>query len=211
MLDKCVYSFERLEKAKYNFVVAKKMNLTEITLNFTKDEFHHIMGFHYLKDLRNSLNSKRLFNDIKANKITLDHLKRSQFFKQVESRILAVPDIIKHLENDNVILKYIEKRNPYSKINADYLIESTIDDKTCCIFLRKRNDKDENTYCVCSFFVKGDTEYIGEKLSWLLKEKVFIESEKKKELFRHSNYQDVFEEVAVTKNNTNRTKGELKK
>ena len=98
----------------------------------------------------------------------------------VEERIKAFQKVELLLDNKNIIFKYIQNKNKYSKIDADYLIEVKISDKTYYIFLRKR--KNGVTYKLCSFFEK-QSEYYGEKTYWLYKEKIDTITKDRKIIF----------------------------
>ena len=80
------------------------------------------------------------------------------------------------IETENTILRYVKYKNPYSKIVADYMIESTVGEVTAYIFLKKRSKNEDNsTYAVISFFLKDHVEYRGETRYWLLKERIKLE------------------------------------
>ena len=176
ILEQCVQAFEKLFYVHYHFQISKSKNLLDITLEFEKSDFKHLVGLQYLKDIAMSRNSEKVFDDIKNNKIKYEVIEKSDFFYNVEdsyadvsSRMKHFPKLAEYIENDNLILRYVKKRNPYSKINADYVIESTIDSVTVYIFLR---EKSNGNYCVCSFFVKDQVQYAGEAAYWMLKEKI---------------------------------------
>lgn len=89
----------------------------------------------------------------------------------VEERIKAFQKVELLLDNKNIIFKYIKNKNKYSQIDADYLIEVKISDKTYYIFLRKR--KNGITYKLCSFFEK-QSEYYGEKIDTITKDRKIL-------------------------------------
>lgn len=146
-----------------------------------------MIGLQYLKDIAISRNSSRLFDEIKAGKITYDKISKSTFFYNVNesyaaasSRINQFPNLKEFLETDNWILKYIKKRNPYSKINADFMIESTYNGVTMYIFLRKKSN---GNYCICSFFNKCAVTYRGEAAYWLLKKRIHLSTNEAEIIF----------------------------
>lgn len=62
-----------------------------------------------------------------------------------------------------------------SMIDAEYLIKSTYNNISAHIFIRKRS-KQEDNYCICSFFTNPKTLYIGQKAYWQYKAKIHCSS-----------------------------------
>lgn len=196
LLEKCVKSFEEMLPVKYRFHIARKYNVIELLLDFEVSDFKHLVGLQYLRDVAMSRNSTKVYTAIKKNKLTYDIIEKSAFFEKVDDsyanvkeRMTYFPLLNEFIESENIILRYVKKKNPYSKINADYVIESTVRGVTVYIFLRKRDESDENSsYAAVSFFVKDLITYRGETRYWLLKEK--IEAEYIKILYRKEGYEN---------------------
>lgn len=180
ILEKCICSFEKMLPVKYRFHISRKRNVTEIILDFEVTDFKHLIGLQYLRDVAMSRNSEKVYTAIKQKKLTYDKLQKSAFFEKVDNsyanikeRMTYFPLLNEFIESENVILRYIREKNPYSKIDADYVIESSVRDVTAYIFLRKRKESDKNSsYAAISFFLKDQIEYHGEARYWLLKEKI---------------------------------------
>ena len=79
-----------------------------------------------------------------------------------------------YIESDNVVFKYIKNRNMYSSIRADFMLKSTVNQKTAFLFFRQRNNED--TYCICSFFVNPKNEYFGARAYWIYKSRIYLET-----------------------------------
>ena len=196
LLEKCVKSFEEMLPVKYRFHIARKYNVIELLLDFEVSDFKHLVGLQYLRDIAMSRNSTKVYTAIKKNKLTYDIIEKSAFFEKVDDsyanvkeRMTYFPLLNEFIESKNIILRYVKKKNPYSKINADYVIESTVRGVTVYIFLRKRDESDENSsYAAVSFFVKDQITYRGETRYWLLKEK--IEAEYIEILYRKEGYEN---------------------
>jgi hypothetical protein len=158
-------------------------------------DFKHLVGLQYLQDVAMSRNSEKVYTAIKENRLTYDKIEKSAFFKKVDDSYANVKERMMYfswldefIESKNVILRYVKKKNPYSKIKADYMIESTVRGVTVYIFLRKRSESDENSsYAAVSFFVKDQITYQGETRYWLLKEK--IEAEYIETLYQKEGYE----------------------
>ncbi len=176
ILEQCVQAFEKIFYVNYHFQISKSKNLLDLTLEFEKSDFKHLVGLQNLRDIAMSRNSEKVFDDIKNNKIKYAIIEKSDFYynsndsyADVSSRMNHFPQLAEYIENENLVLKYVKKRNPYSKIDADYVIESTIDEVTVYLFLRQKSN---GNYCVCSFFLKDKVQYAGEPAYWMLKEKI---------------------------------------
>lgn len=203
ILEQCIASFEKLFSIQYHFQISKNRKITDILLEFEKTDFKHLVGLQYLRDVAMSRNSERVFEAIKSGKISFEIINNSAFYQcvkdsyaNVSKRMELFPKLEKFIENDNVMLKYVKKRNPYSKIDADYVIESDLDGTTAYIFLRK---KANGKYGVCSFFEKAQVVYQGENTYWIRKEKMDLKTGKKEVLFakKTSNREAVMEKNQI--------------
>ena len=177
-LHKSAEVFYNMLSKKYIMKLSHKKNLVEIVLDFRMEDFFHLVGFQYLTDIKFNKSYRQVFRQVLNGKITDDSLRKSAFYRQVENNYVIVEERIKAfqkvellLDNKNIIFKYIKNKNKYSKIDADYLIEVKISDKTYYIFLRKR--KNSITYKLCSFFEK-QSEYYGEKIDTITKDRKIL-------------------------------------
>lgn len=177
-------NFGKLIKNEYRFKVKKNTELIEIVLHFKEEDFHHLVGMQYLTDIRIPKNKEIAFSKILDKDITYDYVSSSKLFENikdcyadVKSRIHCFQAIEEYLDTKNLIFKYIKDKNKYSKIKADFMIESCINHDTVYIFIKKRNEKDENSkYVLCSFFKKGKVTYCGDRVFWKYKEKYDVET-----------------------------------
>lgn len=169
-------NFKELMNCNYDFIIVCNKQKSDIKLTFESKDFYHLVGFQYLKDIDIPKNEKQLFKKIESLKITDEYLGKSVFYTKVDysyanvkERISGFKDVDKFIENKNIICRYIKTNNPSSAIKADYLIKSTLYNRTAYMFLRKRSKGDE--YCMCSFFMQPQNEYIGQKTYRLYKAK----------------------------------------
>lgn len=175
----CAVNFKKLLNSEYRFKVAKNSQILDIVLDFSVEDFHHLVGFKYLKELDIPRNKKLAFNSVLIKKITYDFVSTSKFFFNVEnsyadikSRIHCFQAVEEYLDTKNIIFKYVRDKNKYSHIDADFLIQSSLNHNTVYIFLKKRNPMDENSkYVMCSFFKKDLVIYYGDSVFWKYKEK----------------------------------------
>lgn len=198
IIYECAAKFIALENCEYRFVVSQKRKSREIFLNFRDSDFFHLAGLHYLTDINIPQNRQTtLKNIIEKGIITDNLLHKSRFYqssnphRDIKSRIEELRFLEEYLDTDNLIRIYNTKNDKYlqSHIRADYLIESQFKGSkdTVYIFLKKRNAT-SNYFCIVSFFKKGTVTYGGDKLYWMLKEK--IKSTGSVILYRHNTYID---------------------
>lgn len=181
-------NFQDLMNYKYSFIIANKKKVYKIHLTFFAKDFYHLAGFQYLKDIDIPKNPTTFYEKINAIKITDTYLETSTNYEKVDDSYTNVKDRIwglqfleKYLDNKNIICKYVKYMNKYSAIQADYLITSVVNHKTAYIFLRKR--KNEDSYCICSFFIESKAEYKGIKVYWLYKSKININTKMEEILY----------------------------
>lgn len=186
-LHKSAEVFYNMLNKKYIMKLSHKKNIIEIILDFKMEDYFHLVGLQYLTDIKFNKSYRQVFRQVLNGEITDDFLRKSAFYRQVENNYVIVEERIKAfqkiellLDSESIIFKYIKNYNKYSKIDADYLIEVKISDKTYYIFMRKR--KNSVTYKLCSFFEK-QSEYYGEKAYWLYKEKIDTITKDRKILF----------------------------
>lgn len=181
-------TFQKMMDYKYKFVVSHKKTAYDFELNFGEKDFLHMAGLHYLIDIDIPNTPQKLFEKIKNEKITDKYLGASVNYTQVQdsyanvqSRIQGLKYLDRYLDDKNLICKYVKYMNPYSSIDADYMIKSTIEHRTAYIFLKKRRHGEG--YCICSFFIEPQREYKGIGVYWLYKSKIKIADNKEEVLY----------------------------
>ena len=99
----------------------------EINLTFSADEFSHLAGFQYLKDISlPRYNSRKIVDMILSGKITYKAIQKGmQYREMVEPRLLALVRLKEVLEQDFELFSYVPNLYPFvTKIKADYIISS---------------------------------------------------------------------------------------
>ena len=173
-LQRCARAFQRLINTQYKIVVGRKGNVSKITLNFSETEFVHLAGLHKLVDnefFRTS-SRKKVFDYALDGKINYNTLTKSENFDLVEERVEYFEFLESILDSNEIIFKYNSKKQVFSLIQADYILQSSLDSRDIYIFLDKLENSDSH-FCR-SFFPKGDKDYtVGQtKYTLLYKEKV---------------------------------------
>ncbi|MDE5598575.1 MAG: hypothetical protein K2J04_12210 [Lachnospiraceae bacterium] len=118
----------------------------------------------------------------KNKPVTDEYLSKSKFYKgkpheekDIENRIANLRFLEKYLDENNIIQIYSPKDGPQnnSLIKCNYIIESRLKElhTTVYIFLKYRSGL--GTPCgIVSFGVKKNVSYGGQKLYWMLKDKI---------------------------------------
>ena len=111
----------------------------EINLTFSADEFSHLAGFQYLKDISlPRYNSRKIVDMILSGKITYKAIQKGmQYREMVEPRLLALVRLKEVLEQDFELFSYVPNLYPFvTKIKADYIISSQ-NEPTAFVLLSK--------------------------------------------------------------------------
>lgn len=183
-IQECAARFLHLvDTTSYVFHLAKR-NVRVVKLDFMLEDFHHLAGLQYLTDIKIPRNKKKTIAWIldKDKPITDAYLSQSQLYKgkandekDVENRIANLRFLEQYLDENNIISIYSPKDGPKnnSLINCDYIIESRIKElyTTVYIFLKYRSGVSSSCGIV-SFGVKKNVSYGGQKLYWMLKDKI---------------------------------------
>ena len=166
----------------YRLTYGYKGELHQINLTFSPEDFPHLAGFHYLKDLALPRYSPRKMVDmILSGKITHETVRKgAQYREQVEPRLMALVRLKEILEQDFDLFSYVPRFYPFvTKIKADYLISSQ-GELTAFVFIIKESPSGDAVcdFLCCSAFEKGDRDYRTNQRSRTLlkKERVQIET-----------------------------------
>lgn len=176
------YKWKELINNKYVITYGYKNKLYTINLCFSPEEYQHLAGFHYLKDIViPKYNSKVLIDRILEEKITYDKIIKSNNFEtMVKPRLEALIILKTSLDSDFILYSYMKRMYPFTTtINADYII-SYKGDKNSFTFIVKSSDQldGEKNYLCCSVFTEGERDYsINQRQRIVLrKERIYIPS-----------------------------------
>lgn len=155
--------WNELTEYKYLLTYGYKNKLYEINLIFSLEDFPHLAGFQYLKDIAlprynpQKTVSRILDGTIKSEQIQ----KAAQYKKMIVPRLEALMRMKDTLDNDFHLFSYILRMYPfYTQIKADYLI-SHHSDVTSFVFIIQTNadSSAKNEYLCCSAFQQGERDY----------------------------------------------------
>jgi len=188
VLYKAASLFKELLDTEYVFVLGKKNVKAIIHLIFQERHFPHLAGLQHLPDLVFLKQDNRIiFNEIINQSIKIEDIQKSQFYKNIERRLAALPSLQALLDSNKTIFKYNKQNNNFSLIDADYLLENTSEKQTVYIFLAE--NQDNNFFCR-SFFPKEKKDYSVGQTRWtlLFKKKINKSANTEEILFRHKNF-----------------------
>ena len=173
-LQKCALAFQKLVDIRYEIIIGRKGQTSKIVLDFSETEFVHLTGLHKLvdNDFLRTASRKKVFDSILAGTISYETLSKSKNFNYVKDRIKYFEFLEDMLDSNDIIFKYNTKKQVFSLIQADYLLQSYLDRREIYIFLDRVGTSDFH-FCR-SFFPKTDKDYtVGQaKFTLLYKEKI---------------------------------------
>ena len=171
----CAKAFEKLLDIKYHIVIGRKGKTVDLTVTFEAVDFHHLAGLHKLHDLRLSRASReKVFYQILSGDITLDDIKKSRYFCNIQKRLEPFCKIESFFDQNNLIFRYNKKLQAFSLIEAEYLLSTPYEHTDVYIFLDQKDNA--GTFFCRSFFPKEEKDYTkGQAVYTLLKkEKIHI-------------------------------------
>ncbi len=172
------------ELMNYHYIITYgyKKQLYKISLAFEAEDFAHLIGVQYLKDIAfPRYNAKKLLEKVLEHKISESMFLKSRNYKtKILPRLEALLNLQEILDNDFLLYSYFPDFYPFTTmIKADYLISSHIHPRRF-IFIIKINqfNKGNVEYHCCSSFIKENRDYeINQRRRTILKkEKVNIKN-----------------------------------
>ena len=162
----CVTAFFTLLSTEYELILGRKGVSVTLRLAFDKKDCFHLMGLQYLRD-RPELNRDRgkVFDEIMNGTIKLEQIQTSDFYGKIEKRIHFLPLLENMIDDNRTIFKYNQKANLYSVIEADYLMENSMELQNLFLFLSR---EEGNRYFCRSFFPEEKMDYTKNQASWTL-------------------------------------------
>ena len=155
--------WNELTEYKYIFTYGYKNVLHTINLTFSPEDFPHLAGFQYLKDIEfPRYNPEKILSQILNGTITIEHIKNAALYEElVLPRLEALIRMKETLDNEFKLFSYMPKMYPfYTQIKADYLI-SRHSDITSFVFIIQANadGSAKCDYLCCSAFEQGERNF----------------------------------------------------
>ena len=162
LLRKAALVWESISQYRYSFTYGFKMKLYTINLSFYSEDFPHLAGFQYLKDLTlPRFTPAKTVSKVLDGTITQEQIEKGlQYEEMVRPRLLALVSLEEMLDKEFTLYSYMPRFYPFvTSIRADYLIASHIGDISF-IFLIREGERSLVSDCICcSTFVKDERDY----------------------------------------------------
>jgi len=180
-----------LKNVTYIIEAARKGELTRIELSFSDEDFPHLVGMQYADDIDFGIRKaeyygKRLIPALLKKRINDRKIESSRNWMKISGRLTAILNLQNTLDGDYRITYFNKSKvRGYSKIDAEFVIKSTISDDVYFVFLDKRTCK---YYCK-SAFKKEQTDYTENQSSLTILRKIKVINDIPELLYIKSGYQ----------------------
>ncbi|MGL5978862.1 MAG: PBECR4 domain-containing protein [Erysipelotrichaceae bacterium] len=162
-------TINKLMDITYYFKLGHKNKTVEIEIEFQKQDFHHLLGLHKLRDLQIYRNNREIIiNKLLKNQLQLVDLKKSSYFSEIEERLKVCGYLEQLLDGDTLVFRW--NKVSYSKIDASFLIQASFKDIECYLFLKEMKSN-SITYKCNSVFPKLNSNYERGQMKFAVLEK----------------------------------------
>lgn len=155
-------AWDALTNVRYTLDVAKRGKMKRIELCFSSQDFPHIAGMQYAKDVdfgprRAEIYGQKLIPALLTQKIDGSKIETAQKWSQISGRLTAIIHLQSILDGDFILAAFNRaKVRGYSKIEAEFVLQSCISGEIYFIFL----DADSGRYYCKSAFQKDSVDYM---------------------------------------------------
>lgn len=182
LLQQSALAWKEITEYQYSFTYGYKNQLYPLHLIFSLEDYPHLAGFQYMKDISlPNYSSRKIVDRIIEGKIQYGKVcEAAQYENMIRPRLEALVHLKESLDNDFNLYSYMPQMYPFvAGIKADYLISSHIK-MNSFIFIIKANSQGELKcdFLCCSIFEKGERDYETNqrKRSLLKKARIHIPS-----------------------------------
>jgi hypothetical protein len=175
---------------KYIIELGHKGVQHSINLTFEPDDFPHIAGMQYAKDIDFGLNrseyfGKNLIPAIVSGRMEEERICKARSWDKIEGRLKAIVNIPQTLSGNFIIAKFNRNKvNKSCSIDAEYVIKNTVSGETFFVFL----DSDNDRYYCKSAFQNDHTDYLLNQTVMTVLQVIMETPSEKVELYRHPNF-----------------------
>ncbi|MEG9430194.1 MAG: PBECR4 domain-containing protein [Christensenellaceae bacterium] len=132
---------ENLENRTFCLKAGKSGVVREWNIQFTAEHFHHLAGLKKLTDIP-KVQEKRnvVYSRILNKKITIGDIRKSQYYSEMEMRLLNFQEIADVLFSKELMIRSLHGN--FNKIQADFMLTKTQTDKGefFHLFFKERQD-----------------------------------------------------------------------
>ena len=180
LLQQSALAWKEITEYRYLFTYGYKKKLYPINLTFSLEDYHHLAGFQYMKDISlPNYTSAKIVDRILEGKIPFEKVqKATQYEEMIKPRLEALVHLKNSLDNEFTLYSYMPRMYPFiTNIKADYLIASHINIDSFIFIIRSTPQGEAKCdFLCCSIFEEGDRDYEANQRSRALlkKERVHI-------------------------------------
>ncbi len=163
LLQQSAKAWKEIIEYCYLFTYGYKKQLYPIKLTFSLEDYPHLAGFQYMKDISlPNYSSAKIADRILEDKISFEKVQEAaQYEEMIKPRLEALVHLKESLDHEFNLYSYMPQMYPFiTGIKADYLISShfSVDN---FIFIIKANSQDELKcdFLCCSIFKKDERDY----------------------------------------------------
>ena len=128
LLHQSALAWKALTDYTYLLTYGYRKHLYPINLTFSSEDYPHLAGFQYLKDISlPNFTSAKIVDRILEGKISFEQVKKAQLYEEmVRPRLDALIHLKDSLDNDFNLYSFQPKMYPFAtNIKADYPISHT--------------------------------------------------------------------------------------
>lgn len=180
ILYQAASEWKNLTEYSYILTYGYMKKLHTINITFSLEDFPHLAGFQYLKDLSlPRYNSKKVIDKILTHKIVLGQIEKGiKYTDSIKPRLEALTHFHDILKSDFHLFSYMPRMYPFTTtIKADYLISSHLEFISYFFIIQTGPEKNSTcNYLCCSALTKGIRNYEANQrpLTILKKEQIHI-------------------------------------
>ena len=180
LLQQSALAWKEKTEYRYLFTYGYKKKLYPINLTFSLEDYPHLAGFQYMKDISlPNYTSAKIVDRILEGKILFEKVQKASLYEEmIKPRLEALVHLKNSLDNEFTLYSYMPRMYPFiTNIKADYLIASHINIDSFIFIIRSTPQGEAKCdFLCCSIFEEGDRDYEANQRSRALlkKERVHI-------------------------------------
>jgi len=156
-------AWKKLTEYTYRLIYGYKKQLHPINLTFSFEDYPHLAGFQYLKDISlPNFTSAKIVDRILEDRISFEQIKKAHLYEEmVRPRLEALIHLKYSLDNDFTLYSFQPKVYSFvTAIKADYLISSHTNVHSFIFIIQATKDGAAKCdFLCCSAFRQGDRDY----------------------------------------------------
>lgn len=183
-------AWSSLHNVNYILDIARKGKLERIELSFLDEDFSHLAGMQYAKDIDFGIRKAEYYGEslipaLLNKRMDDTKIELSRNWNRISGRLTAIINLQKTLDGEFIIVSFNKlKVRGYSQIDAKFAIKSMISGDVYFVFLDERSGR---YYCK-SAFRKENTDYSENQSVMTLLQKTKIVDDVKTVLYTRDGY-----------------------